>query len=253
MVLPDGDRAMTSIERKHKTADAPENRREPNPLPLTQVVANQLRDMIVEDKLKPGAWIREQDLATQLKVSRTPLREALKLLDLEGLIRLYPNRGAVVTELTVDDVKQKLEVLAALESLAGRLACQMATEEEIAEIQALHYEMCAAFSRKNRLEYFKLNQQIHTAIVATTGNKTLIETHNRINAQLYRVRFQSNQQNSLWDTAIDEHEEMLKGLINRDSEALSTAMQNHLGQTFLKFSKNLEFVDQNNDSVNPDL
>jgi DNA-binding GntR family transcriptional regulator len=253
MVLPDGDRAMTGIERKHKTTDTPGNRRETNPLPLTQVVANQLRDMIVEDKLKPGEWIREQDLATQLKVSRTPLREALKLLDLEGLIRLYPNRGAVVTELTVDDVKQKLEVLAALESLAGRLACQMATEEEIAEIQALHYEMCAAFSRKNRLEYFKLNQQIHTAIVATTGNKTLIETHNRINAQLYRVRFQSNQQNSLWDTAINEHEEMLKGSINRNNEALSTAMQNHLGQTFLKFSKNLEFVDQNNDSVSPGL
>ncbi len=113
--------------------------------------------------------------------------------------------------------------------------------------------MCAAFSRKNRLEYFKLNQQIHTAIVATTRNKTLIDTHNRINAQLYRVRFQSNQQNSLWDTAIAEHEEILKSLMRRDREALSTGMQNHLGQTFLKFSKNLEFVDQDNDSVNPGL
>lgn len=252
-MLSDGEREMTRMANKQKTADVPVNRLEPNPLPLTQLVANQLRDMIVEDKLKPGEWIREQDLASQLKVSRTPLREALKLLDLEGLIRLYPNRGAVVTELTFDDVKQKLEVLAALESLAGRLACQLATDEEIAEIQALHYEMCAAFSRKNRLEYFKLNQQIHTAIVATSRNKTLIDTHNRINAQLYRVRFQSNQQNSLWDTAIDEHEEMLKGLMKRDAEALSTGMQNHLGQTFLKFSKNLEFVDPNHGSEKQDV
>jgi len=213
-------------------------------LPLAQQVAARIRDMIIQDQLTPGEWIREQALADKLNVSRTPLREALKMLELEGLIRLLPNRGAVVTELTVEEVKEKLEVLAVLEALGGKLACQNATEAELAEIRALHYEMLAWFSRQNRLEYFKLNQRIHLAIVAASGNRTLVTTHARINAQLYRVRFQSNLQNQLWGTAVDEHEEMLAALEARDSEAMAMCMLNHLGQTFFKFSKNLESMEK---------
>jgi DNA-binding GntR family transcriptional regulator len=148
----------------------------------------------------------------------------------------------VFTELTVEEVKEKLEVLAVLEALAGRLACQKATPAELAEIRALHYEMLAWFSRQNRLEYFKLNQRIHLAIVAASGNRTLIEAHARINAQLYRVRFQSNLQNALWSTAVDEHEEIMAALEKRDSHTLARHLQNHLGQTFFKFSKNLEVM-----------
>lgn len=212
--------------------------------PLAQQVAARLRVMIIQDQLTPGEWIREQALADKLKVSRTPLREALKMLEQDDLIRLLPNRGAVVTELTVEEVKEKLEVLAALEALAGRLACQKATDEELAEIRALHYEMLAWFSRQNRLEYFKLNQRIHLAIVAASGNRTLIETHARINAQLYRIRYQSNLQNELWSTAVEEHEEMLAALTARNSEALGKCMLNHFGQTFFKFSKNLEIMEK---------
>jgi len=198
-------------------------------LPLAQLAAARVRDMIIQDQLTPGEWIREQALADKLKVSRTPLREALKMLELEGLIRLLPNRGAVVTELTVAEVEEKLEVLAVLEALAGKLACQKATDEELAEIRALHYEMLAWFSRQNRLEYFKLNQRIHLAIVAASGNRTLVATHARINAQLYRVRYQSNLQNELWGTAVEEHEEMLVALEARDSEAMARCMLTHLG------------------------
>ncbi|MEJ2170846.1 MAG: GntR family transcriptional regulator [Desulfobacterales bacterium] len=212
--------------------------------PLAQRVAARIRVMIIQDQLIPGEWIREQALADKLKVSRTPLREALKMLELEGLIRLLPNRGAVVTELTVEEVKDKLEVLAALEALAGKLACQKATDAELAEIRALHYEMLAWFSRQNRLEYFKLNQRIHLAIVAASGNHTLIETHARINAQLYRIRYQSNLQNELWGTAVEEHEEMLAALTARNGVALSKCMLNHFGQTFFKFSKNLEIIEK---------
>ena len=213
-------------------------------LPLAQQVAARIRDMIIQDQLTPGEWIREQALADKLSVSRTPLREALKMLELEGLIRLLPNRGAVLTELTVEEVKEKLEVLAALEALAGKLACRKATDAELAEIRALHYEMLAWFSRQNRLEYFKLNQRIHLAIVAASSNQSLVETHARINAQLYRVRFQSNLQNELWGTAVDEHEEMLAALEERNSEAMAMCMLSHLGQTFFKFSKNLEVMEK---------
>jgi len=212
--------------------------------PLAQQVAARIRVMIIQDQLTPGEWIREQALADKLNVSRTPLREALKMLELEGLIRLLPNRGAMVTEFSIEEVKEKLEVLAVLEALAGKLACQKATDAELAEIRALHYEMLAWFSRQNRLEYFKLNQRIHLAIVAASGNRTLIETHARINAQLYRVRYQSNLQNELWGTAVDEHEEMLAALTARNSEALAMCMLNHFGQTFFKFSKNLEIIEK---------
>jgi DNA-binding GntR family transcriptional regulator len=222
----------------------PKGTKENTVQPLAQQVAARIRDMIIQDLLTPGEWIREQALADKLSVSRTPLREALKMLELDGLIRLLPNRGAVLMELTVEEVKEKLEVLAVLEALAGKLACQNATDAELAEVKALHYEMLAWFSRKNRLEYFKLNQRIHLAIVAASGNQTLIETHGRINAQLYRVRYQSNLQNELWGTAVDEHEEMVAALEARNSEELSKCMLNHLGQTFSKFSKNLELKEQ---------
>ena len=212
--------------------------------PLALQVAARIRDMIIQDQLTPGEWIREQALADKLSVSRTPLREALKMLELEGLIRLLPNRGAVLTELSVEEVKEKLEVLAVLEALAGKLACQNVTDAELAEIRALHYEMLAWFSRQDRLEYFKLNQHIHLAIVAASGNQTLVETHARINAQLYRVRYQSNLQNELWDTAVEEHEEIFAALEARSSEDLSMCMLNHLGQTFFKFSKNLEVMEK---------
>jgi DNA-binding GntR family transcriptional regulator len=235
------DMPQTDNLANHRTSDASV---ESAALPLAQQVAARIRDMIIQDQLTPGKWIREQALADKLNVSRTPLREALKMLELEGLIRLLPNRGAVVTELTVEEVKEKLEVLAVLEALAGKLACQKASDAELAEIRALHYEMLAWFSRQNRLEYFKLNQRIHLAIVAASGNRTLVATHARINAQLYRVRFQSNLQNQLWGTAVDEHEEMLAALEARNSEAMSMCMLNHLGQTFLKFSKNLESMEK---------
>ena len=231
---------ISSFESHHKSKFSSDTAA----LPLAQQVAARIRDMIVQDQLVPGEWIRDQAIADKLSVSRTPLREALKMLELEGLIQLLPNRGAVVTELTVEEVKEKLEVLAVLESLAGKLACRKATDLELAEIRALHYEMLACFSRENRLEYFKLNQRIHFAIVAASGNKTLIETHARINAQLYRVRFQSNLQNELWGTAVEEHEEMLSALEERNSEALGVCLLNHLGQTFFKFSKNLEVMEK---------
>ena len=235
---------MTENNSKLEGHPTSEYASEETALPLAQQVAARLRDMIIQDQLVPGEWLREQAIADKLSVSRTPLREALKMLELEGLIKLVPNRGALVTELTVEEVKEKLEVLAVLESLAGKLACRNATDSELAEIRALHYEMLACFSRENRLEYFKLNQRIHLAIVAASGNKTLIETHARINAQLYRVRFQSNLQNELWGTAVDEHEEMLAALEARDREALGLCLLNHLGQTFFKFSKNLEVMEK---------
>ena len=204
---------------------------------LPQRVASRLRDMIVQDALTPGQRIRERSLAEQLKVSRTPLREALKVLATEGLVELSPNRGALVANPSPEEVRDMLQVLGVLEGLAGELACAQATADEIDEIQALHYEMLASFARKDRLEYFKLNQKIHQAIVAASRNVSLIETHARLNARLYRVRFQSNLRNRTWPSAIDEHTAILDALMRRDGATLAALMRDHLGSTWTKVSE----------------
>lgn len=205
--------------------------------PLAQQVADRIRDMIVLDELGPGERLRERQLATSLGVSRTPMREAFKLLAAEGLIDLLPNRGAVVAGFSTDEVEERLQVLAMLEKLAGELACANATDGDLAEIRALHYEMLAAYSREDRKTYFRLNQAIHLAIVKSGGNKALIETHGRLNSQLYRVRYLSNLRNVRWSTAIEEHEDLLKVLEARDGEKLGNLMRAHLRSTWFKFSE----------------
>ena len=206
-------------------------------LPLTSQVATTIRDMIVQDVFKPGERIRERQLSEQLNVSRTPMREALKVLEGEKLVTLLPNRGAVVVDPAPSEVRELLEILGALEALGGRLATEKATVDEIAEIRALHFEMLAAFSRKDRLAYFKLNQRIHTSIIAASRNVSLIETHSHFNARLYRVRYRSNQLNAKWQQAIDQHETIIQALEARDGELLSDQLSSHLGSTWTKVSE----------------
>lgn len=208
-------------------------------LPLPHQVASRIRDMIIQDVLAPGDRIRERTLAEELNVSRTPMREAFKMLATEGLVELLPNRGAIVAAPGPEEVRDMLRVLGALEALAGELACVEATDDEISELKAIHYEMLAAYTRKSRLEYFKLNQKIHLGIVARSRNEALIEVHNRLNARLYRVRYQSNLRGHKWHTAIEEHEEILDALVNRESERLAVLMRAHLGSAWAKVSESM--------------
>ena len=129
--------------------------------------------MIIEGTLPPGTRLNERVLCEQLMVSRTPLREAFKVLAGEGLIELLPNRGAQVAELSVADIEQTFEVLGALEGLSGQLACERITDAEITEIRALHYEMQAAHARRDLAAYYKINHVIHDRINASAGNAVL--------------------------------------------------------------------------------
>lgn len=213
-----------------------EYRPRPEP-PLAERVATRLRDLIVQDELKPGERIRERELAERLAVSRTPLREALKGLAAEGLVELSPNRGATVADPTLREIRDLLEVLGGIEGLAGELAATRAGNEELAEIRALHHEMLAAYARKDRLAYFKVNQAIHGAVVAASANSALQDVHRRLNARLYRVRYRSNLRNTRWHTAIEEHDSMLEALETRDAKRLAAIMRAHLGSTWAKVSE----------------
>jgi DNA-binding GntR family transcriptional regulator len=195
---------------------------------LASAVTVRLRDMIIEGTLPAGTRLNERVLCEQLMVSRTPLREAFKVLAGEGLIELLPNRGAAVAEMSLEDIEQTFEVLGALEGLSGQLACERITEAEITEIRALHYEMLAAHARRDLATYYKINHVIHDRINASAGNAVLTATYLQMNARIQNLRFRSNFNQDKWNAAMKEHSAMLDALDRRDGAALRAILERHL-------------------------
>lgn len=195
---------------------------------LHDEVAVRLRTMLVEGVIPPGAKLNERELAAQLSVSRTPLREAIRALAAEGLVDLLPNRGAVAVKLTTADILNTFELLAGLEALSGKLAAERATPAEIAEIRAMHYEMLACFTRRDLSNYYRLNARIHSAINAAASNPVLARTYASINARVQSLRFRTNQDEAKWKRAMQEHERMLEALSTRDGAALAAVLTTHL-------------------------
>lgn len=195
---------------------------------LHQEVAVRLRQRIVEGHLAPGAKLNERELSELLKVSRTPLREAIKMLAAEGLVELLPNRGAAVARLSEQDVADTFEVIAGLEGQSGELAAQRITEAELDEIRALHYEMLAAHTRKDLPTYYRINAQIHTLINAAARNPVLTQTWRTVNARLQALRFRSNFDAAKWKRAVREHDRMIELLAARDGAGMHTLLVQHL-------------------------
>ncbi len=195
-------------------------------------MVERLRDMIIEGKLAPGARVNEGQLAAALGVSRTPMREAIKFIASEGLIELVPGRGARIRVLTPRDVREMLEVLSALECAAGRILCRAASVAEIGALRSLHDRMMGFYQRRDRLEYYKLNQGFHTGITVYGGNRFLAAQHAAIQARLKRIRFIGNGAPEKWAGAVAEHEEMIAALEARDEERLARVLAQHLDRTW---------------------
>lgn len=199
---------------------------------LHDQVANRVRDLIIEAVLEPGSRIDEAALIQNLGVSRTPFREALRTLAAEGLVIIKPSKGVVVRKLTSEDVQSMLEVLGELEKLAGRLACERASDEAIAEMVALHERMLEHYAARDRMPYYKLNQEFHSRLAAMSGNETLSELQGNLQARLKRIRYIGNERPEAWAGAVADHEEMVKCLRARDGAALGEAMWVHLKHTW---------------------
>ena len=195
---------------------------------LHEQVAGRLREMLVEGRIAPGAKLNERELCEALQVSRTPLREAIKMLAAEGLVALVPNRGAVALQLDEQAVRHTFEVMGGLEAMSGELAAQRITEAELAEIRAMHFEMLAAYTRRDLSAYYRLNARIHRAINAAARNPVLCDTYDRLNARLQALRFRSNQHGDKWKQAVEEHEKMIEALTRRDGAALRALLVQHL-------------------------
>lgn len=197
---------------------------------LHEEILTRLRDYIVEGNLANGGRVPERELCEMLEISRTPLREALKVLASEGLIDLLPNRGARVRQLNARELHELFDLMGGLEALAGRLACESATQEDIAEIERLHHEMYGSYLRRDMHGYFHANQAIHQKIVASSHNAALSAAYKSVADRIRRIRYSANlaRKRDRWSEAMREHESILDALHRRAGDELSGILFQHL-------------------------
>ena len=199
---------------------------------LSEEAAETLREFILLGKLEPGTAVPERDLAEALGVSRTPLREALRLLENEGLVEYSATRRPHVADPSLEELSQNIAVLGTLEGLAGEIACVAATDAEISNIQRLVADLEARAKVLDPLAFFKLDMAFHATIVVASRNEPLIETHRQYNARLWRARFLSSQQVDQRENTLKQHAQITTAIINRDAVSTGLAMRTHLQSTY---------------------
>lgn len=196
---------------------------------LPAVVADRLRQMIVDGTLRPGTWLNERELCDVLKVSRTPLREAYRMLASDGLLAIQPKRGAMVVELSGADIENIFDVLAVLEGLAVRQAAQRATDAELKHIADLHARMLEGYRAGDIKAYFAASMGTHIAISRAARNPALQASYDRLNLQVQALRYKSNLDPDEWAGGVADHERFVAALLRRDGEEAERLIREHLG------------------------
>ncbi|MCA3596198.1 MAG: GntR family transcriptional regulator [Methylobacterium sp.] len=195
---------------------------------LHDEVAERIRDLIRSGELEPNSRVNELELAERFGISRTPLREAIKILATEGMLELLPNRGARVAAVNEAEIDEMLEVIAGLEANAARLLAMRISDSEIADIAELHEVMLEAYEKRDEAHYFTLNRQIHEAMMRAAKNATLAQLYAGLSSRIQRFRYAAHKTPEQWRRAIDEHEDMLRLMIERDGEKLAALMERHI-------------------------
>ena len=197
-------------------------------LPLRDVVFLKLRRAILTGELKPGERLMEIHLATRLGASRTPIREAIRKLELEGLVTMLPRRGAIVAEINEKGLNDVLEVRRALDVLCAELACERISDKEKIDLR----QACGAFERATKsgsaTEIAAKDVALHDIIVKSTGNDRLIALVNNLSEQMYRYRFEYIKDESRHDQLVREHKAIYDAIMAGDKEAASKAAAIHI-------------------------
>lgn len=197
-------------------------------LPLRDVVFNTLRNAILTGELSPGERLMEIKLADKLGVSRTPIREAIRKLELEGLVVNTPRKGAEVANISAEDLRDVLEVRRSLEILSITLACKKMTDEELLAM----YENIKSFKHsiesKAITDIASIDVAFHDIIYKSTGNNRLIQILNNIHEQMYRYRFEYIKDSESWHRLVDEHMAIYESIKNRDLESAKSAILVHI-------------------------
>ncbi len=195
---------------------------------LHSQIVERLRESIQSGELAPNEKLNEKVLCEHFGVSRTPLREALKVLSAEKLVDITPHYGASVTELTIADLDEVFPIIGALEGLSGQLACTNAQDAEIRKVERLHIEMLGHYGNGDRAEYFRCNEEIHDTILDAARNPTLTETLRGLAGRVRRARYRANVSEERWQQAMAEHEIILSRLKERDGVGLADILRTHL-------------------------
>ncbi|SES72628.1 DNA-binding transcriptional regulator, GntR family [Marinobacter segnicrescens] len=201
-------------------------------LSAQQRAVQQIRDLIVSGELAPGIRLQEQALSDYLGLSRTPVREAFRVLAAEGLVVIRTNRGAEVRRMELAELMDTFEVIATLDGHAGLLAATRATEADIAAIAELHRQMIGCYQQGERLNYFKCNQAIHQKIIEASGNPVLVRQLEGLNALVQPYRYNVNALPESWRRSVEDHERILDALQRRDGPALQAVLCRHLPDKF---------------------
>ena len=197
-------------------------------LPLRDVVFYTLRQAILKGELEPGERLMEMQLAEQLGVSRTPIREAIRKLELEGLVLMIPRRGAIVAKITEKDLKDVLEVRASLERLSTKLACERMEEETIEELREAQEAFKAALRGDDITLQAQKDVEFHDVIYKSTNNLRLIQMLNNLREQMYRYRLEYLKDGTSHQKLVEEHEAIIEALSRRDTEETTNIMVGHV-------------------------
>lgn len=209
-------------------------------LPLRDVVFNTLRQAILKGELAPGERLMEIQLAERLGVSRTPIREAIRKLELEGLVLMIPRKGAEVAKISEKSLRDVLEVRRSLEELAIELACQRMSGEEIRQLQEAQRGFEEAIYQGDAMQIAENDEQYHSIIYCGTGNARLVQILNNLREQMYRYRLEYIKDADKRQILILEHEKILRAIQNHHVAEAKEAMREHIDNQEITVSRNIK-------------
>ena len=210
-------------------------------LPLRDVVFNTLRDAILTGKLVPGERLMENQLAEKLGVSRTPVREALRMLELEKVVERVPRKGAQVLDMGEKDIVNILEIRSALEGLATSLACKKMSKETLQQLKNMEVDFERAVAENDVERFVDIDEDFHDLIFEATENDKLVQMFRNLRIQLYRYRMAQAKNDTSMSTIVAHHRSIIRAIENHDSEEGASIAQGHIkyqADSILRFVRN---------------
>ena len=209
-------------------------------LPLRDVVFNTLRDAILKGELEPGERLMEIQLAERLGVSRTPIREAIRKLELEGLVLMIPRKGAEVAKISEKSLRDVLEVRRSLEELAAELACQRMDAEALKDLEDAQKAFIQAVESGETMTMAEADEHFHDVIYMGTGNTRLVQILNNLREQMYRYRLEYIKDAEKRQILLVEHESILRAIRSRHVAEAKEAVRAHIDNQEITVSKNIK-------------
>ena len=197
-------------------------------LPLRDVVFNTLRDAILKGELEPGERLMEIQLAERLGVSRTPIREAIRKLELEGLVLMIPRKGAEVAKISEKSLRDVLEVRRSLEELAAELACQRMDAEALKDLEDAQKAFIQAVESGETMTMAEADEHFHDVIYMGTDNTRLVQILNNLREQMYRYRVEYLKNNEVYEQLLEEHEFLIQAVIKHDKAQAKDIICRHI-------------------------